>query len=220
MSRNLRTQDIANGQQDVEISKFGPFLEHEHISRTINLPSNYNSDRIVAMVRDPWWVFVYWEITPQREMAVKQEIERGGQHVGRSVLRAYDITGVDDFDGNNANRFFDLILKGMARNWYIDIGSPNTRWCIEIGIVTEKGNFYALARSNVVHTPRFGMSEILDKKWMLSEEKYFRIFGASCGLDIVGKSSLEMKELFQRYLQEWISSGGISSFSSHIFTKV
>jgi hypothetical protein len=210
---------LVQGQTEVGISKFGPFLEHEHISRAIRLPSGYNKDRIVAMVRDPWWIFAYWEITRETEEYVNNEIRRHGKHSVKSILRVYDITAVKGFNGKNANSYFDIVLKDMARNWYIDVGSPGRTWCVEIGIVTEKNDFYVLARSNIVNTPRFGISDILDETWMLSEEEYFRIFGASCGLDVVGKSSLEMKELFQRHLMEWVSSGGITSFASHILGR-
>lgn len=219
MAEKNKAQGLVQGQTEVRISQFGPFLEHEHISRAIKLPTDYSKDRIIAMVRDPWWIFSYWEITPGREKAIRDDIAKKGQHADRSILRVYDITGVKGFNGNNANSYFDITLKDMARNWYIDISSPNTTWCVEIGIVAREGDFYALARSNVVRTPRFGMSDVLDKTWMLSEEEYFQLFGASCGLDVIGKSSLEMKELFQRYVQEWLSSGSVTSFSSHIFTR-
>lgn len=220
MTENIiRAKSLVQGQTEVGISKFGPFFEHEHISRTINLPAGYGKDRIVAMVRDPWWIFVYWEITPQKENELKNEIARRGQNFERPALRVYNISGVENFNGGNANNYFDIPLKDMAKNWYIDMGFPNNRWCIEIGMLTREGNFYRLARSNIINTPRFGMSDILDKAFILYEEEYLQLFGASCGIDVVGKSSLEMRGLFQRYLKEWIFSGGITSFASHILKK-
>ena len=217
MSENIRTQGITRGQTEVRISKFGPFLEQAYIARAIDLPINYGKDRIVAMVRDPWWIFVYWEITPARENAVKEKITAEKQDINRSILRVYDVTGVNKFDGKNANNYFDITLKDMARNWYIEVPKPGTSWCVEIGTLSKKGDFYALARSNVARVPRFGVSERSDKTWMLSEEEYFKLFGASCGFDMSGKSSLEIRESFKRYLKEWTSSGGVSSFSSSNF---
>lgn len=216
MTEDIRTNDIVKGQTEVRISKYGPFLEHEHISRTINLPFQYGKDRIITMVRDPWWIFVYWEITPGRENFIKEKIIKKGQDIERSVLRVYNITGIKDFDGRNANSYFDIALKDMARNWYIDVGSPNNSWCVEIGIVSEESDFYMLARSNTVRTPPFGISDILDESWMMSEDDYYKIAGVSCGFDVIGKSSLEMKELFYKHLRHWISSGGVSSYSCRL----
>jgi len=74
-------------------------------------------------------------------------------------------------------------------------------WCIELGLLSREGGFYPILRSNVVRTPRFGMSDILDASWMFIREEYWWLFGVSGGFD-VGKSSLEMKELFQRQMKE------------------
>ncbi|MDD4909097.1 MAG: DUF4912 domain-containing protein [Candidatus Omnitrophica bacterium] len=203
-------------QTQVEIAKFKTFRKQKHISRKIDLPWEYGKDRIVAMVRDPWWIFAYWEITPQREKAVREEIEKKGQHFERSVIRVYDITGLDSLDTLARAKYFDITLKNMARNWYVDVGAPERRVLVEIGIVSREGGFYALARSNIVNTPRFGISDMLDEEWMLSEEEYMRLFGASCGIDVVGKSSLELQELFHKRIEEWISSGGVFSLASHM----
>lgn len=219
MDRGEEIKGLDKEQMEVEASKFGqPFATAEHISRIINLPSGYGKDRIVAMVRDPWWIFVYWEITPARQRAVMDDLKRKGRNFKGTVLRIYDITGISNFDGKNAKSHFDILLKDVAGNWYVDIGSPGKRWCVEIGLLAEEVDFYALARSNIIDTPRFGMSDILDESWMLSEEEYWWLFGASGGFD-VGKSSLEMRELFQRQLKEWISSGGIFSLGSHILQQ-
>ncbi|MBN1405582.1 MAG: DUF4912 domain-containing protein, partial [Candidatus Omnitrophica bacterium] len=190
----------------------------ENVSRAINLPSGYGKDRIVAMVRDPWWVFVYWEITPRLEQAVKDEISKHAKVFEKSILRIYDITNVKNFNGGNAGNYFDITLENLAKNWYLDLSAPDRCWCIEIGAMTKDGSFYPMARSNIVKTPRFGMSDILDEKWMLAEDEYWWLFGVSGGFG-VGKSSFEMKEMLKKQLQEWISSGGIVSFASHILKQ-
>lgn len=218
MDKRDEKVNLKNGQIEIEASKYEPFGD-EHITRAINLPSSYGKDRIIAMVRDPWWIHAYWEITPQREKAIRDEIERSGKHFEKTILRIYDITGVKDFDGKNANSFFDITLENLARNWYVDIGAPGKRLCIDIGIMTKEGVFFLLARSNIITTPRFGMSDILDAAWMLSEEDYWWLFGVSGGFG-VGKSSMEMREMFQKQLREWVSSGGmLFSLSSNMLVQ-
>jgi hypothetical protein len=215
-----KNNNLGKSQLQVEGSKYEEPLAQEHITRKIDLPVAYGKDRIVAMVRDPWWFFVYWEITANNEKSVREEMQRQGHHFEKSIIRIYDITGVKDANPKQANSYFDIDLKAMVRNWYVDIGSPGRQFCVEIGLMAKQGVFYVLARSNVIRTPRFGMSDILDTAWMLSEEEYWWLFGVSGGFG-VGKSSLEMKELFQRQLKEWISSGGIGVFSlsSHMLQQ-
>jgi len=218
MDGHKDAKNLSQGPMQIEASKFQLPFGTEHISRTINLPLGYGKDRIIAITRDPWWIFVYWEVTLQRQEAVRRQMESRGEHFERSILRIYDVTGVRDFKSANANAYFDISLEDMAWNWYLDVGGPGRSWCVELGLLSREGAFYPIVRSNVVRTPRFGMSDILDASWMLSEEEYWWLFGVSGGFD-VGKSSLEMKELFQRQMKEWISSGGLVTLGSHMMQQ-
>lgn len=33
---------------------------------TQELPARYGKDQIVALVKDPYWLYVYWEVTPEK----------------------------------------------------------------------------------------------------------------------------------------------------------
>jgi hypothetical protein len=180
--------------------------------REFRFPPGYGDNRIVILVRDPWWIFSYWEIRRDKEEEIVRKIESSGDGVAKSVLRVYDVTDVN-FNGKNAHTFFDIDLRGLATNWYINVGKPDRAWVVDIGIVTKKGEFHVLARSNVVKTPRFGMSDQLDAEWMMPEEEYWKMFSLSGGFG-VGKGSLEVRELIKQRLEEQISSGGISSGAS------
>ena len=180
--------------------------------KQFRFPPGYGDNRIVLLVRDPWWVFAYWEIQHDKELSVKEKIAASGDTPEKSVLRVYDVTGIN-FNGKNARSFFDIDLKGLASNWYINVNSPDRSWVVDIGIVSKKGVFYMLARSNAVRTPRFGMSDSLDAEWMMPEDEYWKMFGLSGGFG-VGKGSLEVREILKKRLEEQVSSGGISSSAS------
>ena len=180
--------------------------------RDFRFPPGYGDNRIVILVRDPWWIFSYWEIRKDKEEEAVHKIESSGDNPVKSVLRVYDVTDIN-FNGKNAHSYFDIDLRGLATNWYINVGKPDRAWIVDIGIVTKKGDFYVLARSNVVKTPRFGMSDQLDAEWMMPEEEYWKMFSLSGGFG-VGKGSLEVRELIKKRLEEQISSGGISSGAS------
>ena len=180
--------------------------------KAFRFPSGYGDNRIVLLVRDPWWIFAYWEIKKDREDDIIRKIESSGDGVEKSVLRVYDVTSVN-FNGTNARSYFDIDLKGLANSWYINVGAPDKSWVVDIGIVSKKGDFYLLARSNAARTPRFGMSDQLDAEWMMPEEDYWRMFGLSGGFG-VGKGSLEVREMLKKRLEEQITSGAISSGAS------
>lgn len=172
-------------------------------------PSGYGDHKIVLLVRDPWWLYAYWEVRREEEENAIRAIRAKGLTPLKSILRVYDVTGLV-FDGTNAHASFDIDLHSNANNWYIDVGQPNRSFVVEIGIVASDGSFHPLCRSNQVTTPRYGMSEVLDEEWMTSEEEYWRMFGLSGGYGI-GKSSLELKEIVKKRLVGQVSSGALFS---------
>jgi len=180
--------------------------------RQFRFPCGYGDNKIVILVRDPWWIFAYWEIRRDNEETVIRKIRDDGDESAKSILRVYDVTDVN-FNGKNAHSHFDIELKGLANSWYINVGSPERSWLIDIAVVTKNDRFYLLARSNIVKTPRYGMSESLDAEWMIPEEDYWKMFGLSGGFG-VGKGSLEVREMFKKRLEEQISSAQISSAAS------
>ena len=175
-------------------------------------PQGYGDNKIVLLARDPWWVFAYWEIRPEKEEEVAGKIVSLGDSPQKSILRVYDVTNIG-FTGKNAHSFFDIDPKGGATSWYINVGSPDRTWVADIGIVTDNGSFYTLARSNAIKTPRFGMSDVLDVKWMAPEEEYWKMFSYSGGFG-AGKGSLEARKIIRERFEEQIVSGGISSGGS------
>ena len=180
--------------------------------KEFRFPPGYGDNRIVLLARDPWWIFSYCEIRRDKEEEIVRKIDASGDTPQKSILRVYDVTDVN-FNGSNAHSFFDIDLKGLANNWYINVANAERAWVVEIGILSKKGAFFPLARSNMVKTPRFGMSDKLDAEWMMPEEEYWKMFGLSGGFG-VGKGSLEAREMFKKRLEEQVSSGAISSAAS------
>lgn len=165
------------------------------------LPDGYGDTKLVLLVRDPWWLFAYWEIEASREATAREAAHRRGGDF-RTVLRVYDVTGLDL---PRKNSFFDIELNFHATNWYIDVGLPNRDWVAEIGYRFDDGHFIGLVRSNRVRTPSFGLSDVLDEEWMLPDDVYFRILGRSVSVESQG-SSMDIRRLLERYLQKAVSS--------------
>ena len=110
-------------------------------TKEFRFPTGYGDNKIVLLVRDPWWIFAYWEVLRCKEEDVVRKIESNGDASAKSVLRVYDVTDVS-FNGKNANAFFDIDLKGLTANWYINVGTPDRSWVVDIGIVSKRGDFY------------------------------------------------------------------------------
>ncbi len=177
------------------------------------LPSEYNQDKIVLQVRDPWWIHAYWEITASTWDRLKNEFKDDFYRAKR-LLRVYDISHII-FNGTNAHRFFDIQINDHANNWYIDTAGPGRSWCVDLGLFLPNDKFVTIARSNTVHTPLECPSWVTDEEWMIPEDMFARLYGMGFGLgqsSPVGKAWQERvrKELFSGIL----ASPGISSVAS------
>ncbi len=174
------------------------------------IPSIYNDTKIVLMVRDPYWLYTYWSVNQSAIDYISGNFQQWNQIP--LILRVYDITEVQNFDGSSSNYFFDIHVNQDTNNWYIHVGGPNRSFCVDLGFIQQNGAFYTIARSNIVTTPRDNVSEIVDEEWMSIEEdfrKLYRLTGAG-----KGNSSAELFESLMKRLEREMGSGAVSSISS------
>lgn len=193
-------------QEKVEETKFYLGAEEKAFVTEEELPAGYGDNKVVLMVRDPHWAYVYWEIN-SRKIAEARNRLKAAFDQSRLILRVYDVTGID-FDGKNAHAYFDIEIPNVLGNWYVHLGRPNRTFCIDIGYRETGGGLFVLSRSNKVTSPRDTFSEVADEEWMTSEEEYKRIYARSIGLGTAGASA-ELVEMMKKRLEGEISSGGV-----------
>jgi len=201
-------------EEQVESSKFDVGTPTRDLSARVpkDLPAGYGKDRIVAMVRDPYWLHTYWELT--RHAVQRAEAALGQEwHGAKPILRLWDVTS-QDTTSTSERIVRDIDIHGGCNNWYIDVSNPPRSYRIDIGYLARSGRFYALARSNVVTTPRAGISDVIDENWAdLDSRKADRIYAMSSGFD-PSASSLEVKQLFEERLRRPMGSPAVASFGS------
>jgi len=193
-------------QEEVEQGRFDLGMREEPLPPPApvgeELPNGYGDDRIVLMVRDPYWLYAYWEI---QDRTIAETLREKGlsEHAYQKVLRVY---------AGDEGHFHDIDVEGLTNNWYINMGRPNTDFFADFGIMVGDC-FLPLARSNRVQTPRSGMSEVVDDQWMTLEEEAEMMYALSGGFRIGrGEGSAGLQEMQARRLEAELSSGAISSF--------
>ena len=155
-------------------------------------------DRLVVMVRDPYWLHAYWELT-------RRSIDRAraamGQHwhAARPVLRLNRLTR-NGTTNSSRQLVRDIEIHGGVNNWYIDVQDPPKTFQLEIGYLSAGGKFFSLARSNVVSTPRAATGDSFDKNWEEVAKDYDRIFAMSGGY-AEEEENQELKEVFEERLR-------------------
>lgn len=178
--------------------------------RPPDMPAAYGVDRLAIMVRDPYWLHAYWEVTQESiERAREQLGERWEGH--RWILRVHTYA-----EGNiqAGAGLFDIDVRPDARNWYFRVPQPDSSYEGMIGVLTRDGTFYPFARSNRVRTPRDTASDVTDVQWATTREEFEKIYALSGGHTGSGSTSGEIGEEARRRSEEAYFSGMLGSMGS------
>ena len=155
------------GEQRVRASKFY-LAAHEtpELDTDFEYPTSYGENRIALMVRDPYWLFTYWEFAPTLEHELVERLGEETVAKSRLILRVYDVT---DSEPEEAQGWHDIEIAAGARNWYINVMRVEREYCVDIGLLTPDGTFILIARSNRVSLPPVGPSDVVDEEWVVVE---------------------------------------------------
>ncbi len=179
-----------------------------------DLPLGYGDNKVVMLVRDPHWCYLYWEL---QETLIEDGLRRlsRSRHEVRHVLRIHPAGGT--------GTPFDVDIDFRAQSHYQQL-SPGASFYSEIGLLDHEGFFAALAVSNTVTLPLDGPSEIIDEQWITTDENFTEIYMLSGGeLTETGKTRGDFGQAGSRELQKsateqlTISSPGVGSFGSAQF---
>ena len=193
--------------------KIGPSGEPDYSAKS--LPEGYGETQAVLLPRDPFWMFIYWEISEDRINNLIKEIGKEEFEESKKVIRVYKMSE----DGSKAEGFFDIPVLFEARNWYINVSECGKSYECELGLITKDGRYLPIVRTNRVILPRAGVSDIIDEKWVSVNQEFEKLLEIS-GVQYIGKGSLDIaKSLAQRWemlkaVFSRISSFGVSSVSS------
>ena len=161
--------------------------------------SEPREDRLVVMVRDPYWLHAFWELS---ERSVERARAAMGQrwHKAQPTLRLFQIHE----DGSSVIAK-DIAIHGGVNNWYVDVQDPPNDFRMEVGYLMADGSFHCLARSNSVQTPPASTSDAVDDNWADVAENADRIYAMSGGYT-PGGTSRELQELLEERLRRPLGS--------------
>ncbi len=152
----INTQAIHYVPQDVDIVR--------------ELPERYNETKLVFMVRDPEWSYLYWDISDYDYS--ENDLNRNSRSLH---IKIYRLSGVDISEHSEC---IDIQVHSTYGSWYVMLGIPHCYFVAELGYYNEDGSFIVLAKSNVAYAPRNTISELYDDNWMSSEELSRALFAS------------------------------------------
>ncbi len=168
-------------------------------------------DRIVLLVRDPYWLQACWDITRQNVARAKAALAEHW-HTCEPVLRLMQVeAGSTTSTSERVVR--EIPVHGGVKNWYVDIKDSPNSYRVELGYRAENGRFFVLSRSNVVTTPRPGSIDAIDENWADIAENYERIYALSGGYEPLTAGG-DLQELFEEQLRRPMGSPLVSRMAA------
>jgi hypothetical protein len=206
-----RGRPESNGRREETSRRDSAPIVVRPVAPTRELDHGCAKDRIVTMVRDPFWLHTYWELS--RTTLARAQAALGQEwHSARPILRVFDVTS-EDTTGSAERHLRDIEIHGGVNNWYIDVSDPPRSYRIDIGYLSRRGRFYVLARSNVVTTPRAGASDALDQTWEFIEQQYEKIYHPSAGSSAAAPTC-DMKEIFDKVFRRPLGSQSLGTLGA------
>ncbi|MBF0479808.1 MAG: DUF4912 domain-containing protein [Candidatus Omnitrophica bacterium] len=140
-------------------------MSNQQFIENYSLPEQYETTSLTLIVRDPFWIYVYWNVSQASLQNIRSAMGDHQFFNAKYILRMYDVSLIN-FDGHNANNSFDVEVNSAARDTYINLWADGVSYCADLGLMNDQGNFFVLSRSNFVTTQRAGLSGHTDSAWM------------------------------------------------------
>lgn len=113
--------------------------------RQHGLPATYGKDYLVLLVKDPFNVFTYWEITSRRQDLARSYLRPGQGETWLAIrLLAHDACGYHTVTMHPAPAVGHAYFSGLE---------PGRTYEAELGLAGDHGGFLVLLRSNSATTP-------------------------------------------------------------------
>jgi len=142
------------------------------------LPQSYNEDRIVLLVRDPHFVYTYWDFSKKTRETYGLDREDA-----KIILRTYNMDG----------KYFDVELSAHLRNCYFQVPESGKKYYTELGTI-HKGKFVVIAKSNTISVPKDYATlqpEDLEPSRYSKASEIFRMSGGYMIKKLVGSEIVE-----------------------------
>lgn len=102
------------------------------------LPDAYGTKKLFLVARDPYFLFAYWDLTPDQFNELVHQADGG------NVFLHLHLEG--------GERLQQIAVPGWTKNWYLHANRPGATFYAELGIY-RGGQFQAVARSGNASAP-------------------------------------------------------------------
>lgn len=119
-------------------------MSESHQQTISGLPEKCGQNYITLLVRDPHWLYVYWDISEDKKKMFLSEF--GSELIDKSVP-VLKVTNI------SKNESFYVRINNFSNNWYVNVDDPNCIYVVEIGLRIAENFFISMLDSNSIITP-------------------------------------------------------------------
>lgn len=105
------------------------------------LPQAYGTKRLVATARDPFWLYVFWDLTDAQQRGFNQK-----SRDGHLIVRLFATS-------ESGRVTSETHVHPESRNWFINVPASGLQYQVELGYHTKKGAWQFISESRPVTTP-------------------------------------------------------------------
>ncbi len=162
--------------------------------RPVDLPPAYGFARLIFLVRDPNWIFAFWEIPPENAHELLARLQCSWDQV-HWVLRMYS----PGKETASQDSHWDTAIDPAASGWYLHLSPPGASFQGEIGLCDDSDRFAGLTCSNRVTLPPDRPSPFVDEQWPITKADHETHYA---GLP-VALQQVSVKMMSPELIEQW-----------------
>lgn len=139
-----------------------------------DLPIGYGATVLRALPRDPYWAYLYWEISQNTRDRIRRDAGEWIFDITEPLIRVLNERG-------DIVKEVPVLLD--ASSWYVNL-TPNGAFHFELGLKDKTGIFLVIVRSNRVTLPPMEPSAETAEDWAMISEEFQEVLYNAAGLEL------------------------------------
>jgi hypothetical protein len=149
-------------------------LSEAELPDLAELPSTYDEDKLVILLRDPHKAFAYWDFSTKRKNEIlTRDVDAAPE--GQLYLKIYKATSMDELVGD-PQLHAEIPIMGETRSCYFTLDENFDYYSGTIEFVPFFEEPVAITSSNTVAPPKASISGEFDEDWKAIEKIYMRFY--------------------------------------------
>lgn len=142
---------------------------------TEELPTTYDEDRVVILIRDPYKAYAYWDISLEKRIELGLGESSDELPSGQLYLKVY--RGADEEElAANPQIHIEIAIIGSSRSAYFDIDESFQAYYGKLEFVPFFDEPVTVSVSNTISAPPATLTANFDEEWKAVEKIYKRFY--------------------------------------------